>query len=132
MLENCEYFLSHGLLSFRQAFCYFLVELSHDSRAIVFKWGPTYEALRRIGEGPASPYDDVCFEYLNPNTGGPVLPTMACHIQMIRPGVRTQAHRQVNSSVYHVFEGKGYSVINDQQVNWERSDFFTVPPLGLA
>ena len=74
----------------------------------------------------------MCFEYLNPNTGGPVLPTMACHIQMIRPGVRTQAHRQVNSSVYHVFEGKGYPVINGQQFNWERSDFFTAPPLGLA
>ena len=34
-----------------------------------FKWEPTYDALQRIGEGPASAHDDVCFEYLNPSTG---------------------------------------------------------------
>ena len=93
-----------------------------------YKWGPTYQALKKIGEGPASPFDDICFEYLNPNTGGPVLPTIGCYIQMIRPGVHTLAHRQVNSAVYHVFEGRGYSVINAQRFDWERGDFFVVPP----
>lgn len=93
-----------------------------------FKWRPTHDALKRIGESPASPYDDVCFEYLNPHTGGPVLPTMSCLIQLIRPGVHTQAHRQVNSAVYHVFEGEGYSVINGRRFDWQRGDFFVVPP----
>lgn len=93
-----------------------------------YKWEPTYQALKRIGAAPASPYDDVCFEYRNPNTGGPVLPTMSCHIQMIRPGVHTQAHRQVNSAVYHVFAGKGFSVIDGQRFDWQRGDFFVVPP----
>jgi gentisate 1,2-dioxygenase len=93
-----------------------------------YKWQPTYNALKRIGEAPASPFDDVCFEYLNPNTGGPVLPTISCYIQMIRSGVHTQAHRQVNSAVYHVFEGKGFSVIDGQRFDWQRGDFFVVPP----
>ncbi|HXG50597.1 MAG TPA: cupin domain-containing protein [candidate division Zixibacteria bacterium] len=93
-----------------------------------FKWAPTYEALKRVGEAPASPFDDVCFEYRNPNTGGPTLPTMSCIVQMIRPGVHTQAHRQVNSAVYHVFEGTGYTVINGRRFDWERGDFFVVPP----
>lgn len=93
-----------------------------------FKWEPTYDALQRIGEGPASAHDDVCFEYLNPSTGGPVLPTMSCTIQMVRPGVRTQAHRQVQSSVYLAFSGKGYSVINGERLDWEQGDFFVVPP----
>ena len=93
-----------------------------------YKWAPTYQALKKIGEGAASPFDDICFEYLNPNTGGPVLPTMGCYIQMIRPGIHTQAHRQVNSTVYHVFEGGGHSVINGKRFNWERGDFFVVPP----
>ena len=93
-----------------------------------YKWEPTYQALKKIGEGAASPFDDICFEYLNPNTGGPVLPTMGCYIQMIRPGIHTQAHRQVNSAVYHVFEGGGHSVINGKRFNWERGDFFVVPP----
>jgi gentisate 1,2-dioxygenase len=92
-----------------------------------YKWAPTYEALKRVGEGPASPFDDVCFEYLNPNTGGPVLPTIGCYVQMIRPGIHTQAHRQVNSAVYHVFEGRGFSVINGKRFDWEKGDFFVVP-----
>ncbi len=77
-----------------------------------YKWEPTFQALKKIGEGAASPFDDVCFQYLNPHTGGPVLPTIGCYIQMIRPGIHTQAHRQINSAVYHVFEGRGYSIIN--------------------
>ncbi|MCH6544639.1 MAG: cupin domain-containing protein [Deltaproteobacteria bacterium] len=93
-----------------------------------YKWEPTYEALKKIGERPASPYDDVCFEYLNPNTGGPVLPTMGCYIQAIRAGVHTKAHRQVNSAVYHAFEGSGYTIINGQRFDWEQGDFFVVPP----
>jgi gentisate 1,2-dioxygenase len=47
---------------------------------------------------------------------------------MIRPGIHTQAHRQVNSAVYHVFEGRGYSVINGTHFDWARGDFFVVPP----
>lgn len=93
-----------------------------------FKWQPTYAALKRVGSTPASPYDDVCFEYLNPDTGGPVLPTMSCVIQMIRAGIHTRAHRQVNSAIYHVFEGQGYSVINGQRFDWRQGDFFVVPP----
>ena len=93
-----------------------------------YKWAPTYEALKKTGEGSASPYDDVCFEYINPNTGGSVLPTISCYVQMIRPGVHTKAHRQANSAVYHVFEGSGYSVINGQRFDWERGDFFVIPP----
>ena len=93
-----------------------------------YKWEPTYQALKKIGEGAASPFDDVCFQYLNPHTGGAVLPTIGCYVQMIRPGIHTQAHRQVNSAVYHVFEGRGYSVINGTRFDWERGDFFVVPP----
>lgn len=93
-----------------------------------YKWEPTYQALKKIGEGAASPFDDVCFEYLNPNTGGSTLPTMSSYIQLIRPGVHTQAHRQVNSAVYHAFEGSGYSVINGKRFDWSRGDFFVVPP----
>ena len=53
---------------------------------------------------------------------------ICCFIQLIRPGIHTQAHRQVNSAVYHVFDGRGCTVINGQRVNWERGDFFVVPP----
>ena len=63
----------------------------------------------------------------DPATGGPVLRTMACWIQLIRPGARTCAHHHTSSAVFHVFQGEGYTVIDDQKVEWREGDFFVVP-----
>ncbi|MCI0556570.1 MAG: cupin domain-containing protein, partial [Anaerolineae bacterium] len=75
----------------------------------------------------ASPFDDVALEYTNPHTGGPVMSTITCWIQMLRPGIHTKAHRQVNSAVYHVFEGHGSTIINGVRFDWEQGDMFVIP-----
>jgi gentisate 1,2-dioxygenase len=93
-----------------------------------YKWEPTYAALKRLAEVDASPFDDVALEYVNPATGGPALRTIGCWIQLLRPGVHTQAHRQTSSAVYHVFAGQGFSVIAGQRLDWAKGDFFVVPP----
>ena len=48
-------------------------------------------------------------------------------VQVLRPGVRTQAHRHTSSAVYHVFRGSGYSVIDGQRLDWEAGDFLALP-----
>jgi len=93
-----------------------------------YPWEQTYAALRCLAEIDASPFDDVAMEYTNLATGGSALRTMACWIQMLRPGVWTQAHRQTSCAVYHVFAGQGYSVIEGQRFDWRQGDFFAVPP----
>jgi gentisate 1,2-dioxygenase len=75
----------------------------------------------------ASPFDDVALEYTNPHTGKPVMDTITAWIQMLRPGIHTKAQRQVNSAVYHVFEGRGASVIGGVRFDWEQGDFFVIP-----
>ncbi|MEE9274881.1 MAG: cupin domain-containing protein [bacterium] len=97
------------------------------SPLLLYKWAQTEEALRRLARVDASPFDDVAMEYVNPTTGGPVLPTMACWIQLIRPGVRTRAHRHTSSAVYLAAEGRGESVIGGVRFAWERGDMFAVP-----
>jgi gentisate 1,2-dioxygenase len=92
-----------------------------------YKWARTEEGLRRLATTAASPFDDVAMEYINPRTGGPVLPTIACGIQLLRAGVRTQAHRHTGSAVYLVFEGHGHSVIDGQRFDWRSGDLFVVP-----
>ncbi len=92
-----------------------------------YKWSQTATRLQTLGDEDATPYDDIALEYVNPHTGGPVLPTLACWIQRIRPGIHTRARRQVASKVYHVFEGEGWSVINGRRFNWKQGDFFCVP-----
>jgi gentisate 1,2-dioxygenase len=98
---------------------------STSSPLLNYKWEQTEEALRRLATSGVSPYDDVALEYINPHTGGPVLPTMACWVQLIRPRVHTRAHRQTNSAVYHVFRGEGYTVINGERFAWKTGDFLS-------
>jgi len=92
-----------------------------------YKWAATEQALRRLATVDASPHDDVAMEYINPHTGGPLMPTLACFIQLVRAGVRTQAHRHTGSAVYLVFEGRGSSVIDGERFDWRRGDVFVVP-----
>jgi gentisate 1,2-dioxygenase len=99
-----------------------------SSPLLHYKWEPTLEALRRLATVGACPFDDVCMEYIHPHTGGPLMPTMACDIQLLRAQVHTRAHRHTGSTVYLVHEGKGFSVIDGQRFDWSRGDIFVVPP----
>ena len=95
---------------------------------IHYRWKNTYPALRKLAEaGESSPYDDIMMEYVDPATGGSVYPTFACCIQMIRPGIKTLAHRQASCAVYYVFEGTGQSVVGGRLFHWSAGDFFVVP-----
>ena len=97
------------------------------SPLLIYKWDKTYQALWDLAKVDSSPFDDVAIEYSDPVTGGPVLRTLACWIQLLRPGVRGKAHRHTTSKVYQVFEGEGYSIIDGQRFDWKRGDMFAVP-----
>jgi gentisate 1,2-dioxygenase len=103
--------------------------VASHSPLLNYKWDRTAEALRRLASvaGSASAFDDVAMEYVNPHTGGPLMPTIACWIQLLRPGIRTKAHRETGSAVYFAFEGRGHSVIDGQRFDWRSGDLFVVP-----
>ena len=92
-----------------------------------YKWADTERALTNLAQVDASPFDDVALEYVNPQTGGSVMPSFTAWIQMLRPGIQTQAHRHVSSAVYHVFEGHGATIINGTRFEWEQGDMFVIP-----
>ena len=92
-----------------------------------YKWAATEKALNNLAKVEASPFDDVALEYTNPHTGKPVMDTITAWVQMLRPGTHTKAHRQVNSAVYHVHEGRGASIIGGIRFDWEQGDFFVIP-----
>jgi gentisate 1,2-dioxygenase len=71
--------------------------------------------------------DGLVLEYINRVTGGPVMPTIACHMLLLRPGEKTRARRGVCCTNYHVVEGAGYSMVCGQRLEWEDKDVFTVP-----
>ncbi len=53
--------------------------------------------------------------------------TIACHMQLLRPGERTRARRQVYCTNFHVVDGEGHSVVGGKRLDWEDKDVFTVP-----
>lgn len=46
---------------------------------------------------------------------------------MLRPCEKTQSHRHTSSALYHVFRGKGATVIDGSRYAWETGDSFVVP-----
>src|SRR5262249_26985881 len=74
------------------------------------------------------PFDDVLLEYIEPAGGGSLRPTVACYLQMLRPGTRTRAHRETSTAVYRVVRGRGTTTVDDQTFEWEPGDFFVIPP----
>ena len=85
-------------------------------------------ALERLAaERGGSPANPIVLDYTNPLTGGPTMPTIACQIQLLRPGEHTLAHRRVCCANHHVIEGSGYSLVGGQKLDWEDKDVFTVP-----
>ncbi len=95
----------------------------------LFRWqrDQTLEALDKLTEDDASPYDGLALAYTDPSTGGPVMPTIDCTIQRLPAGYRTKAHRHTTNTIYHVVQGSGFSVIDGLRFDWQTSDTFCVP-----
>jgi gentisate 1,2-dioxygenase len=93
-----------------------------------YRWAEAREALDVLARDSApDPFDGHILRYVNPATGGEALPTMGCRLQLLRKGTHTAAHRHTPSTVYHVAEGSGYSVLDGVRFNWRKGDTFAVP-----
>ncbi|MEU9843644.1 cupin domain-containing protein [Actinomadura sp. NPDC048032] len=102
-------------------------EVNH-SPIMNYRWEVAYQALTRLAETGADPYQGVRLEYTNPLTGGHVLPTMACYLSLLEGGVATRALRHTSSTIFCVAGGSGHSIVGGVRLDWEDRDFFAVPP----
>ena len=97
------------------------------SPMFVYRYEQTRETLERLRDYDGSPYDGIIIEYANPVNGEPAMPTMSFHMQLLRPGEHTAAHRHTASTVYCVTEGEGATRVGDERLEWSRNDVFVVP-----
>jgi gentisate 1,2-dioxygenase len=75
---------------------------TEHSPMFVYRWENTRAALEKLSSYEGSPYDGIIFEYVDPTTGGCVMPTMSFRCQMLRRCEHTLAHRKTASHVYCV------------------------------
>jgi gentisate 1,2-dioxygenase len=94
---------------------------------LVYKWRDTFPALCNLAPTAHNLYDGRCLEYRNAAAGGPTLRTFSCWIQMLDGGEETAGHRHTYSHLYHVFEGRGVTEVDDQELAWDQGDCLVVP-----
>ena len=102
------------------------------SPLMLYSFDQTMEALDGLRSTEGSPYEGIALEYTNPQTGGPVTPTISCRIQLVRKGEKLKARRVTGSSVFHVVRGKGRTLIDGKSFDWEQGRHRRAAELGTA
>lgn len=88
----------------------------------------TRESLHKLATaGEFDPCHGIKLEFVNPATGGPVLPTMSAFMQLLSAGFATQWFQTTASFVYAAIEGRGRTTIGDRTFAWGPHDIFCVP-----
>lgn len=59
------------------------------------------------------------------------LPGIFIGIQAFKPGEHILPHRHNSFAIYHIMQGKGYSVLEGQRIEWERGDTFVCPAWAM-
>ena len=90
-----------------------------------FPWTNTQSVLEGMAQYAGS--DAVEVDYINPETGEDVLPTMGFTALMLRPGERVSPPLRSSSAVYHVISGTGQTRINGETFEWTAKDTFSAP-----
>lgn len=86
------------------------------------------ELTRRMLDAvPPGPDGARSVRYVNPLTGGSVMPTLDCVATRLTRGAPTRPRRATHNAVCLVVSGEGRSTIGDRGVEWSRHDVFTIP-----
>lgn len=98
-----------------------------------YRWEFTDEALTQQllledeGQPATVAQGHAAVRYVNPTTGGDVMPTIRAEFHRLRAGTETPTRRDVGSTVFQVFEGRGAVVMNGATTRLEKGDIFVIP-----
>jgi gentisate 1,2-dioxygenase len=80
------------------------------------------EARLEAEDGPYS-----FAEYEHRNTGGPISRVIGAAAERIARGAWSPTRRETAGVVYHVFSGRGSTVVGTERFDWEKGDTFCIP-----
>ena len=92
-----------------------------------YKWNRTTDAIKGLLDFDPDPNHGYAVDYINPTTGKSANPTMGSRMQYLPKGFHTKALRHTHSTIYHAFQGSGYTIINGVRFDWKKGDYFVVP-----
>lgn len=92
----------------------------------VFRY-PLAEAKASADAAAPAPDGARRARYVNPLTGGPVMPLVDCELVRLDAGLETLPMRTNAHAVCAVVAGRGETRCGDQRLGWEPRDVFTLP-----
>lgn len=98
-----------------------------------YRWEHTDAALNHQLELEAAGFPatvemgHAAVRYVNPTTGGDVMPTIRAEFHRLARGTSTTTKRAVGSSVFQVFEGTGTFVVEGTETEVATGDLVVVP-----
>jgi gentisate 1,2-dioxygenase len=93
----------------------------------IYKWRDAQDALAAMEPSDWDPYEGFAVDYVDAVSGGPTLPTIACHLHQLPVGRSTLPQRETSSRIYHVVQGAGRTVAQAKILEWQAGDTFVVP-----
>src|SRR6516225_2449262 len=93
----------------------------------------TEAGLRAEGAAAPAGADGMrVIRYVNPATGGAVMPTLDCYAARLSRGTPTRKKRATYNVVCLVVAGEGRSHIGEETFEWSQHDVFTIPHWTFA
>src|SRR5499426_1182652 len=88
---------------------------------------PDEETRRLLDAVPPRPDGVKLLRYVNPLSGGPIMPTLDCYAARLAKGTATQPTRTTWNAVALVVAGEGRSIVGERVFEWSEHDVFTIP-----
>jgi len=98
-----------------------------------YRWEHTDRALTEQllledeGQPATVAQGHAAIRYINPTTGGDVMPTIRAEFHRLRAGTQTLSRREVGASVFQVFHGHGSVVLGGVEHRLDIGDLFVIP-----
>lgn len=89
------------------------------------QWRSALDAMARSAE--IDPHLGHALEFLNPASGGPVMPTISAHVRLLSAGFATLPRRSTDGTVFVVVEGSGTATVGGKAIGLGARDIFVVP-----
>ena len=90
-----------------------------------FPWSKTEKVLKELSKFSENKIAEV--DYVNPENGQSVLPTMGFTGMLLKEGDTSISSISSSSKAFHVIRGKGKTKINGEVFSWGPKDTFTAP-----
>jgi gentisate 1,2-dioxygenase len=102
---------------------------SDYSPKLRYAWADTLAMLDALEPGADG---STSVQYVNPQTGGAVFPTIDCWALRLEPGRETSPHRSTSNAICIVVDGEGRSTIGERSFEWSKHDIFSIPHWNWA